>query len=210
MPFRFQDIFGQDAAIEWIRQAYLADRLPHGMIFAGPVGVGKATTARALGQLFLCEKPKADATPCGKCDSCRVFEAGNHPDYHVITKGLIRYHDKTGKSKGIELSIQVLRPELIDKAAMKPGMNVGKVFVIEQAELMNPQAQNSMLKTLEEPAGRTVVVLLTDQPHSLLATVRSRCQVIRFHPLDEKLVREQLATRGVANQVAQRAAALAE
>src|SRR3954463_9930628 len=139
------DIFGQDEAIGWIRKALAADRLPHGLIFAGPVGVGKATTAAALGKLFLCEKPKGD-TPCGQCESCRVFAAGNHPDYHVITKELIRYHDKTGKSKGIELSINVLRPELIDKAAMKPGMNVGKVFVIEQAELMNPQAQNSMLK----------------------------------------------------------------
>src|SRR3954447_13048967 len=210
MPFRFQDIFGQDAAIEWIRQAYLADRLPHGMIFAGPVGVGKATTARALGQLFLCEKPKADATPCGKCDSCRVFEAGNHPDYHVITKELIRYHDKTGKSKGIELSIQVLRPELIDKAAMKPGMNVGKVFVIEQAELMNPQAQNSMLKTLEEPAGRTVIILLTDQPDALLPTIRSRCQLVRFVALDESLVREQLQKRGISKEVAASAATFSE
>src|SRR4051794_6555695 len=210
MAFKFQDIFGQNAAIEWIRQAYLADRLPHGMIFAGPVGVGKATTARALGQLFLCEKPKADATPCGKCDSCLVFEAGNHPDYHVITKELIRYHDKTGKSKGIELSIHVLRPELIDKAAMKPGMNVGKVFVIEQAELMNPQAQNSMLKTLEEPAGRTVIILLTDQPNALLPTIRSRCQVVRFQSLDESKTRTELVRRGVDAQTAERAANLSD
>src|SRR3954467_14556163 len=157
----FNDILGQSAAIEGIRRAYVADRLPHGLIFAGPPGVGKATTAAALGKVFLCQNAKGDVA-CGRCESCRVFDAGNHPDYHVITKELIRYHDKTGKSKGIELSIHVLRPELIDKAALKPGMNVGKVFVIEQAELMNPQAQNSMLKTLEEPAGRTVIILLTD------------------------------------------------
>src|SRR5207302_11238363 len=135
---------------------YEADQLPHGMIFAGPVGVGKGTTAAALAALWLCEKPN-NATPCGKCESCRVFDAGNHPDYHVITKELIRYHDKTGTSKGIDLSIHVIRPEVVDKAAMKPGMGRGKVFVIEQAELMNAPAQNSLLKTLEEPAGRSLL-----------------------------------------------------
>ena len=74
----FSDIFGQDQAIDAIRRAYAADRLPHGVIFAGPVGVGKATTARALGALFLCERP-AGTDACGQCDSCRVFQAGNHP-----------------------------------------------------------------------------------------------------------------------------------
>src|ERR1700742_5101770 len=96
------DIFGQDAAIDSIRRAYAADRLPHGLIFAGPVGVGKGTTAAALAALFLCETPTRDRLPCGNCPACQVMAAGTHPDYHVITKELIRYHDKTGKSKGID------------------------------------------------------------------------------------------------------------
>src|SRR5688500_19947215 len=104
----FDEIFGQDRAIETIRRASEADHLPHGLIFAGPVGVGKATTARALAELFLCEKPKGDG-PCGRCESCRAFEAGAHPDYHVITKELIRYHDREGKSKAITLSIEIGR-----------------------------------------------------------------------------------------------------
>ena len=191
------DILGQENALDQLRRAYLADRLPHGFIFAGPVGVGKATTARALAGLFLCEKPKADH-PCGKCDSCRVLAAGNHPDYHVITKELIRYHDKTGKSKGIDLSIHVIRPEVVDKAAMKSAMGRGKVFVIEQAELMNPAAQNSLLKTLEEPAGRTLIILLTDQPGLMLPTIRSRCQTIRFASLDQSIVLDQLKKRGIS------------
>lgn len=128
MAQSFRDIFGQERALAAIRTAYEADRLPHGLIFAGPVGVGKATTAAALGKLFLCEKPKGDE-PCGKCESCKLFAAGNHPDFHVITKELIRYHDKTGKSKGIELSIQVIRPELIEPANRKPNLGRGKVFV---------------------------------------------------------------------------------
>src|SRR5678816_3639778 len=114
----FNDILGQDNAIETISRAYESDRLPHGLIFAGPVGVGKATAARALATLFLCEKPKGDK-PCGACGSCRGMESGNHPDYHVITRDLIRYHDKTGKSKGIDLSINVIVPELVEPAGRK-------------------------------------------------------------------------------------------
>jgi DNA polymerase-3 subunit delta' len=200
-------IFGQDSAIAWLQSAYLADRLPHGLIFSGPAGVGKATAAAALATLFLCEHPKG-TTPCGQCESCRVMAASNHPDYHVITKELIRYHDKTGKSKGIDLSIHVLRPELIEPAGRKAVMGRGKVFVIEQAELMNPQAQNALLKTLEEPAGRTLIILLTDQPGSLLPTIRSRCQLVRFAALDEGTVRQQLIERGIDATLAAEAASL--
>ena len=202
------DILGQDAAISWLREAYMADRLPHAMIFAGPVGVGKATTARALAALFLCERPK-DISPCGKCESCRVFMAGTHPDYHVITKELIRYHDKTGKSKGIDLSIHVVRPELIDPAGRKPSLGRGKVFIVEQAELMNVQAQNALLKTLEEPAARTLIVLLTDQPRALLPTIRSRCQTLRFAALERDAVETELRRRGVDKTLAGDAALLA-
>src|SRR4051812_26017693 len=204
----FAPILGQPEAIDSLRRAYLADRLPHGLIFAGPVGVGKATTARALAHVFLCERP-TDDQPCGACESCRVFAAGNHPDYHVIVKEHIRYHDRTGKSKGIDLSIHVLRPELIEPAGRKPVMGRGKVFVVEQAETMNPQAQNSLLKTLEEPAGRSLIVLLTDQPNALLPTIRSRRQTVRFAALDPDVVARGLAGGGIDKAMAARAAALA-
>lgn len=206
---QFANIFDQDAALDTLRRAYAADRLPHGLLFTGPVGVGKATAAAALAALFLCEHPKADHA-CGKCASCAVFASGNHPDYHVITKELIRYHDKTGKSKGIDLSINVLRPELIEPAGRKAVMGRGKVFVIEQAEMMNAQAQNSMLKTLEEPAGRTIIILLTDQPGALLATIRSRCQAIRFAALPAARVRDELIKRGKGRELATHAAKLSE
>ena len=206
----FSHIFGQAAAIDWLTRAYRADRLPHGLVFAGPAGVGKATTAGALGKLFLCERPAADAAaPCGACDSCRVFDSGNHPDWHVVTKELIRFHDKTGKSKGIELSINVIRPELVEPASRKPAMNVGKVFVVEQADTMNPPAQNALLKTLEEPAGRTLIVLLTDQPDALLPTIRSRCQAVRFAALDPARSAAELAKRGIDPELGKRAAAYA-
>src|SRR5262245_62428713 len=100
--------------------------MPHAMLFAGPTGVGKATTALALAALWLCENPKSDS-PCGKCESCKLFDSSSHPDFHVIVKELIRYHDKTGKSKGIDLSINVIRPALLEKAAQKPSMGRGRV-----------------------------------------------------------------------------------
>src|SRR5438105_3193721 len=147
----FADILDQKQAVEWLQRAYEANRLPHGMIFAGPVGVGKVTTAAALAALLLCEHPKINDS-CGQCDSCRVLAAGNHPDFRVITKELIRQHDKTGESKAVEFSIKVIRPELVDRAGRKSVLGRAKVFVIEQAELLTAGAQNAMLKTLEEPA----------------------------------------------------------
>lgn len=202
-----KDIFGQNQAVQWLRQAYRADRLPHGLIFAGPAGVGKGTTARALAKLWLCERP-SDGEACGACESCMAVQADTHPDFHVITKELIRYHDKTGKSKGIDLSINVIRPELVDPATRKAVLGLGKVFVVEQAELMNAQAQNALLKTLEEPFGRTLIILLTDQPDVLLPTIRSRCQMLRFCSLESGLVRRELMRRGIDRAVADAAAEL--
>src|ERR1041385_8163176 len=103
----FADIFGQERAIDEIREAYSRERLPHGLIFAGPAGVGKFTTAKALAALFLCEAPKKDRA-CGKCASCLVIESDTHPDFHVIRREHIRSYDKTGKSKAIDLSINVI------------------------------------------------------------------------------------------------------
>jgi DNA polymerase III subunit delta' len=203
----FSQILGQDGAIETLSRAYQADRLPHGLIFAGPRGVGKGTTAEALGALFLCEKPKG-TSPCGTCGSCTVFAAGNHPDYHRIYKELVRIEHKD--RKGIDLSIDVIRPYLIAPASRKSGLGVGKVFVIAEPELMNAHAQNSLLKTLEEPEGRTLIVLITDQEGLLLPTIRSRCQLIRFAPLESKTVLEELRKRGVDAATAKQAVSFAD
>jgi DNA polymerase-3 subunit delta' len=207
MSNSFDDILGQSAAIGDLRRAYLADRLPHGMVFAGATGVGKGTTAAALAKLFLCEKPNGHA-PCDRCDSCRVFDAGNHPDYHIIYRQLARIDRE--KIKAMELTIDVIRRYLVGPANLKSSMGRGKFFVVEEAELMNPAAQNSMLKTLEEPSGRTVIVLLTDQPAALLPTIRSRCQMIRFAPLERSMVIRELKKRGIDATTADIAADLAE
>jgi DNA polymerase III subunit delta' len=204
-----KDIFGQESAIESLRRAFAADRLPHGLIFAGPWGVGKATTAAALGAWFLCEKPgKLDA--CGKCPSCLAMKGNSHPDYHIVTKELARVHDKSGTSKATQLSINVIRLELSAPASRKTVMGRGKFFVIEEAELMTPAAQNALLKTLEEPWGRTLIVLLTPRAGDLLATVRSRCQTVAFAPLSDEIIRRALQQRGIAAATAKAAAEICD
>lgn len=205
----FDDIFGQDTAIEAISSAYRADRLPHAMIFAGPVGVGKGTTARALAGLFLCEKTK-DLRACGNCKSCRCFAADTHPDFHRIYKNLIRVIRGDDELKPVDLPVEVVRKELIEKEAMKSVVGIGKVFVVEEADTMNASGQNALLKTLEEPYGRTLIILLTDSPDGLLPTVRSRCRTIRFSPLEPAIVERELIKAGHAKPVADHAAVLSE
>jgi DNA polymerase III subunit delta' len=208
-----QNIFGQERAIEMLTNAWRSGRLPHAMIFAGPQGVGKATTARALAALFLCASPKGDK-PCGKCGSCVVmaavdsYGATNHPDFHVVYRQLVRLEKEDSKAR--DLPIDVIRQYLVEPAGRTPMMNGGKVFVIEEAELMNTSAQNAMLKTLEEPSGRTLVILLTDQPHCLLPTIRSRTQTIPFASLDPGLVVRELEKRRIDKATALEAAALSE
>ena len=203
----FTEILGQKEAIEALQRAMRLDRLPHGLIFAGPDGVGKRTTAAALGKLFLCEKPKGEKA-CGTCQSCKLFDAGNHPDYHLVYRQLARLERE--KIKAMELSIDVVRQFLVGPANLKSAMGQGKFFVVQEAELLNAAAQNGMLKTLEEPAGRTAIVLLTDQPESLLATIRSRCQVIRFAPLPSEIILKKLGDRGVDAAKAKSAAELSQ
>ncbi|MCC7350566.1 MAG: DNA polymerase III subunit delta' [Phycisphaerales bacterium] len=212
------DIFAQDQAIDLLCRAHRSNRLPHGLIFSGPIGIGKATTAAALGTLFLCPNPtlpqdeRKFPLPCGHCDSCRLCASEKiaHPDFHIIYKELIRYHDKTGKSKGINLAIDVVRAELIEPAAHKPTLGHGKVFIIEQADTMTPAAQNALLKTLEEPPGRSLIILLTDQPTSLLPTIRSRCQLIPFSPLPAETIQQELLRRHIDPSLAAEAAQWAE
>lgn len=204
---QFDQIVGQSAAIDSLTTAYEADRLPHAMIFAGQSGVGKATTARALAGLFLCQKPKG-VKPCRQCESCRAFDANAHPDYHVIYRQLARIEDKDSKAR--DLSAGVVREYLVAKAGMKAALGGAKVFVLEESDLMNAAAQNSLLKTLEEPAGRSLIILITDQPESLLATVRSRARLVRFAALSREIVQAQLEKRDIAKSIAAAASEYAQ
>jgi len=208
------DIVGQDAAIAQLQLALTGDRRPHAQMFVGPPGVGRRTTATALARTLLCEQPAArpndgrlaaldDAAEllqaCGACESCRMMNAGTHPDFHVVYKELARYHDDAAVRGRVmqDLGIDVIRSFLIDPAGRRAARGRGKVFVVLESELLNLHAQNALLKTLEEPPPGVTIVLICRHAEQMLPTTLSRCWMLRFGPLPREFVCEKLADAGL-------------
>jgi DNA polymerase-3 subunit delta' len=158
-----------ESAWTQILAARAGGRLPHALLLHGPKGLGKERFARQLAALCLCQRSPAGPMPCGSCRGCRLVQAGTHPDLYVV-------EPLEGK---IALSIDQIR-ELIGDLTLQPHMAALRVAIICPAEAMTPSAANALLKTLEEPAGATLLALVTARPSALPATVRSRCQALRF------------------------------
>jgi DNA polymerase-3 subunit delta' len=208
------DVKHQATAQRMLQRAISSHRVPHAYVFHGPEGVGKEMLARGLARLLLCESPKRDAEPqasasataqvnqehllildaCGVCSECKLVAAGTHPDLHLIYRQLNREHPEpeVRKRKGLEIGVDVLRHFVIDKVGMKPSRGRAKVFLIREADVITPQAQNALLKTLEEPPGTTYLILLVTGLDHLLPTTLSRCQVVQFDALPYQFVRERL------------------
>jgi len=198
------DIVGQDAAVDRLRKAMELARLPHALLFWGPTGVGKQTVARALAAAMLCSRPRQPEGGCGRCDDCRMLAAGTHPDYQLVYKELAAFHEDASVRDRVmqELSIDVIRSFLIAQSAWAPKSGRAKIFVVQDAELMSAEAQNSLLKTLEEPPPRVTIILLTQRPEELLPTTRSRCSLVRFGPLPAEFVTGKLREVGVGDDEA--------
>jgi DNA polymerase-3 subunit delta' len=182
MPFRA--ITGHRPLLELLARAIARDTLPPSLIFAGPTGVGKRLTATALAQALNCERPieypgtsvdgegsAAGKDACGVCASCKRIARGVHADVLVIEPG------DSGSIK-----VDQVR-EAIDRTAYRPFEGRRRLVVVDEADALIPEAQNALLKTLEEPPSASVFVLITARPDVLLPTVRSRCQRLRFGPL---------------------------
>jgi DNA polymerase-3 subunit delta' len=146
-----------------------ANRIPHALLLAGPSGCGKVELAMDLARGLLCLEGTADG--CGGCRSCRLLEGGAHPDYRELTFELM---DRGDKLRDVITVNQVRR--LIEALYKTTTISPRKVAIIHPAESMNVSAANALLKTLEEPAGDTVLILVTHDPGRLPATIRSRCQ----------------------------------
>jgi DNA polymerase-3 subunit delta' len=195
---RFADIQHQDEAIGRLQRAVALDKLPHAYLFSGRSGIGKEQTAVALARLRLCSKPAglAGGMPdaCGACDDCRLIEADNHPDVRLIHRGLNKFHpDKNvQRRKAIELGVDVIRHFLVDAAGTAPSRGRSRFFIVIDADRMNNNAQNALLKTLEEPPPSSHLILLTSSADELLPTIRSRCQVVPFRCLPVEYVRDRL------------------
>lgn len=207
----FKEIFCQDRAVTVLQRAFVADKIAHAYIFAGLDGVGKFKTAHQWAKLLLCKSPIIEKNTteifedsCDSCESCRAFEVGSHPDFNHIYKELLEFtRDGKGKSTPVELPIDVIREFLIEKVSIKPSLSHRKVFVVSEAEKLNASSQNALLKVLEEPPGYCCIILLCTRLESLLPTTRSRCQIIRFGPIDEVRIIGQLKQMEIEDKQAQ-------
>jgi DNA polymerase-3 subunit delta' len=185
----WQGIEGHDEQVTAFRQALAKGRLAHAYLFAGPPGIGKRLFARALAKSLFCEsRPEADLDPCGECPACRQSDAATHPDLIAVA----RPPDKT------DLPIELIRDQVIRGLSFKPDRGRYKVAIVDDADDMNQYTANCLLKTLEEPPARSLLVLVCTQPVRQLATILSRCQLIRFRPLPRALVADLLARSGIA------------
>jgi len=150
--------------------------LAHALMFIGPAGIGKHQLAELFAQSLLCAKPHADGQPCGHCHACSLYAAGTHPDLFRLSP--------EEDSKNIR--IDQIRA-LIEGMSLSSHYGRHKVVILNPADAMNIAAANALLKTLEEPSADTVLLLITDRPSFLPATIRSRCQTLRLAlpPRDE-------------------------
>jgi DNA polymerase-3 subunit delta' len=156
--------------LERFRVLLKNQRLGHAYLFTGPSGVGKGETALAVARLVNClEKGEEDCT----CPSCTKIRNSNHPDVLVLAKP----EDKT------EIIIRQVREEIIPKFSMRALEGRYKVLIVKEADLMNAEASNAFLKTLEEPTQHSLIILTTAVPGKLFRTITSRCHEVRFFPL---------------------------
>ncbi|UCD75498.1 MAG: AAA family ATPase [Phycisphaerales bacterium] len=202
-----QEILGQPQALKSLRAALDSGRVHHAWIFSGPRGVGKFTTALALAKILL--DPDAGPNLAGEFESdpdsrtARLIDTGTHPDLHVIHKELALYSDnpQLRTRKLLNIPLDLLRERMLGgktgddrqheaTAYRTAALGHGKVFIIDEAELLDQYSQNSLLKTLEEPPAETYIFLITSRPERLFATILSRCQHVRFGPLEEDALHE--------------------
>lgn len=209
-----QTILGQRRALDQLQAMLRSGRVHHAFVFHGPAGVGKFTTAMSLARILLCHSPQTTLAgaveACGHCPSCRAIDREAHPDLHVVVKELARFSDDrdTRERKLLTIPFDVLREHLVEPVIRKPRLGRGKVFIVDEAELIDPHGQNILLKTLEEPpgdeAGGTHIILVTSSEDRLLPTIRSRCQRIAFVPLADEAVGDWLDRQDAKLTAAQR------
>lgn len=213
-----KEIFCQDRSVGLLQRAFAAGKVPHAYIFAGPEGVGKYKTACEWARLLLCKNPIVEKVggsdfvdSCGSCQSCRSFDAGSHPDFNLIYKELREFTtDGEGKKPPVELPIDVIREFLIAKVATRPALSERKVFIVSEAEKLNASSQNCLLKVLEEPPAYCCIILVCTRLERLLPTTKSRCQIIRFGPVEQARIIERLKQKGVADKPARYFSLLAQ
>lgn len=176
---------------ERMTAAHARGRLPHALLLFGPGGMGKAAFAELLARGLLCERPGGDHLPCGACGACVLLEAGTHPDIWRCMP-----EDEGADRARATIGIDAIR-DLTEFMSLRTHRGGWKVALIDHADRMNQNSANALLKTLEEPPENALLLLCTERPARLPATVLSRCQRIRFAPADAEgaVVRDWLAVQ---------------
>lgn len=217
---KWKNLVGQEKIKETLAAAFVNNSLGHAYLFSGAAGVGKFQAALEFAFALLCDDDTE--APCYSCDSCRQLQAHAHPDFHCVFpvalqkkhKGSDRRLSEEGWAYLAELTREKIKnPYTFTEPADLPSIPVewirevnhailrGKVksrhnvAVIIDVDTMNKESANAMLKTLEEPPKDTVIILITERPHAVLPTIRSRCQILRFGYLSTDVIRESLSSR---------------
>jgi len=207
----WQGISGHDAIVEQFRRSLSRGRLASTYLFVGPEGVGKRSFAERLAQTLLCpEREVVAMAPCGVCPSCRQVVSGSHPDLLTIEKPADR------NVLPIELLVgsrdHRMQQGLCHDIGLKPFMGRRRVAIIDDAEHLNEESANCLLKTLEEPPPFSLLILCATSEEQVLSTIRSRCQMIRFRGLPTDVVADLIVKQGIVTErsAAERLAEYAE
>ena len=175
----FKDVVGHKDILKYISSAVENNRVSHAYILNGERGSGKKMLANLFAMTLLCET--GDNEPCGKCHSCKQAESGNHPDIIRLT------HEQPNS-----ISVDDIRTQVNNTVDIKPYQGPYKVYIIPQADMMTPQAQNAILKTIEEPPSYAVFLLLTENAETLLPTINSRCVMLKLRNIKDTLIKKYL------------------
>lgn len=175
----FSDIIGHEDIVRHFKNSIELGKVSHAYILNGEKGAGKRTLAEVVAKTLQCEEGGPD--PCGKCRSCLQAESNNQPDIIWVN------HEKPNI-----ISVDEIREQVVNDVALKPYSSRYKIYIIPDAQLMNPQAQNALLKTLEEPPEYAIILLLASGIGKFLPTVLSRCLILNFKPVEPLHVVEYL------------------
>ena len=201
-------VWGHDATVTDLRGAIATGRVRHAFLIAGPPGIGKRTLAMAFAQALTCLAPPEPGVACGVCRSCAKISRGVHPDVQRIDlAGQAATAEKTNR-QNTALTIETIR-EVTSLASLRPMESDWRVTMIDDAETLQGVAQEALLKTLEEPPGYLVLMLLSDDVNALLPTIRSRCQVVELRPVARAVTASLLEATGVGADEAKTLAGLA-
>ena len=175
----FEEILGNEMVKDHFKRAIENHKISHAYILTGEAGMGRKSIANAFAMTLLCEKGGSE--PCMSCHSCKQVMSGNHPDLIYVT------HEKPGS-----IGVDDVREQINDTIMIRPYSSYYKIYIVDEAEKMTVQAQNALLKTIEEPPSYAVIILITTNQEAFLPTILSRCVQMKLKPLKDFTIKSYL------------------